>query len=827
MNSVQNTSNKFLFTRPKNRRVESVRVQGQRSGFRVVPESKLASIIKDHVLVTRTLFRYEPLTDGHIRLLAIRRGKVDDPLECDLYSVPIGPKFGAEDAPCYEALSYEWGDGPAIHKIKLRDFTADLTSRPEALNDPKRLRSLVLRSVGVNFFVRENLFQALRHLRHESSRVVVWNDAICINQNDEKEKERQIAIMSDIYTGAYQVSIWLGGASEKTNMAMDYVKDIVKFHTHHDIFQREDAAQKWDALLELMRSRWFSRRWVIQEIALARTAVVLCGTKAVDWNDLADAVSIFKEKIEAVQAGFRDSPRLDKEKLTVIEAMGATVLVNILPHLLRKSEEGDVLEKRVGLDYLVSTLVSFDATDPRDAIYALLAIARDNPQNELKPSEGKSLLDVYTEFIKHCVESSKSLDMIVRHWAPARTTIPAAASKPLEKLRNRSTTLPSWIRQLDESAFGTPEKIFRGRRNADSLVGNPRNTNYNASGSRVAKEVVFGTRPVSSNHDQSGKATRFDGTITVKGLVLGKVTSISPRIISGIIPQEALAMGGWRYSLKEDDLAIDKVPDKLWRTLVGCRDLEGHQPPTWYKRACLYSLQREDNSGDIHTRDLINAADSPEQMVTYLKRVQNVVWNRKVFKGGDGKNELFGLAPRKVENGDLICILYGCSVPVVLREHPEGPPRSDTPDLSSPIDQTSAAQDSKSSAKGRQSNLRTNYSTTRGRTDPRRRSATSASPLSTQQDASYQKAMPPTAAETETRNGESRDQDSSSSRKPTISVSEQSTEVPKPNVNTTSAVPVGPPAEMCYKLIGECYVDGMMDGEAIDLKIKDQFFKLV
>jgi len=119
-----------------------------------------------------------------------------------------------------------------------------------------------------------------------------------------------------------------------------------------------------------------------------------------------------------------------------MEAMGASVLVNALSDLLRKSEEGAILEKSLQLEDLVSTLVSFDVTDPRDTIYALLAIARDNPQNDLKPSQNKSLLEVYTEFIKHCVHKSKSLDMICRYWAPARTTLPPAANKPLEKLKD-------------------------------------------------------------------------------------------------------------------------------------------------------------------------------------------------------------------------------------------------------------------------------------------------------------------------------------------------------------------------------------------------------
>jgi hypothetical protein len=107
----------------------------------------------------------------------------------------------------------------------------------------------------------------------------------------------------------------------------------------------------------------------------------------------------------------------------------------------------------------VSTLVSFEVSDPRDTVFALLAIARDNPLHELKPSQKKGLLDVYSEFIKHCVQTSKSLDMMCRHWAPSRTTPPPAANKLLvfERFKTRKrfchpgfdswTTRPSGFRK--------------------------------------------------------------------------------------------------------------------------------------------------------------------------------------------------------------------------------------------------------------------------------------------------------------------------------------------------------------------------------------------
>jgi hypothetical protein len=59
-----------------------------------------------------------------------------------------------------------------------------------------------------------------------------------------------------------------------------------------------------------------------------------------------------------------------------------------------------------------------------------------------------------------------------------------------------------------------------------------------------------------------------------------------------------------------------------------------------------------------------------EKVVTeYLRRVQSVVWMRVLIRTtiGPSDNNL-GLAPHSVREGDLICIVYGCSVPVVLRK---------------------------------------------------------------------------------------------------------------------------------------------------------------
>lgn len=117
---------------------------------------------------------------------------------------------------------------------------------------------------------------------------------------------------------------------------------------------------------------------------------------------------------------------------------------------------------------------------------------------------------------------------------------------------------------------------------------------------------------------------------------------------------------------------VKQAPDKLWRTLVADRGADGRNPPSLYHRACLHCLVNDTPNGHINTRELL---DKTQEDITrdYLKRVQAVTWNR-VFLEADsqkpGAEKLFGVGPPDTELNDVICILFGCSVPCILREHP-------------------------------------------------------------------------------------------------------------------------------------------------------------
>ena len=124
---------------------------------------------------------YPPLSNptDSLRLLVLLPGYWFQSIRCHLVSTT----FSAN--PQYEALSYAWGA------------------------DPERAFRLISMN-GADVKVSRNLFSALIHLRSRTQPRVLWIDALCINQNDTDEKNKQIPLMLFIYSRAKGVLVWLG-----------------------------------------------------------------------------------------------------------------------------------------------------------------------------------------------------------------------------------------------------------------------------------------------------------------------------------------------------------------------------------------------------------------------------------------------------------------------------------------------------------------------------------------------------------------------------------------------------------------------------------------
>ncbi|KAK8070642.1 hypothetical protein PG997_010845 [Apiospora hydei] len=203
--------------------------------------------------VSPASYNYQLLKPNEIRLALLEPSPHDNgPLSVRLVPTDI------EAPPPYDAISYVWGDDAADTVPILCD-------------------GLFVR-VTKNLHWTLSRAQRRHHHPDSSAYVVVWADALCINQHDDVERGAQVALMGRIYTNARTVLVCMGpelsyaGGSLVASLLSEW--DASAATAGVDI-KVDDV--HWRALGALTRAPWFSRVWVLQEVGLARDPRVIYG----------------------------------------------------------------------------------------------------------------------------------------------------------------------------------------------------------------------------------------------------------------------------------------------------------------------------------------------------------------------------------------------------------------------------------------------------------------------------------------------------------------------------------------------------------------------
>lgn len=538
--------------------------------------------------------------EDHFRLVSLRAGSGASPIEISLVMADV------LDPPEFVALSYVVGREPADASINFR--------RDRWLSQ---------------LYVTATLREAMQQLRLPDTDLLIWIDAISINQDDLEERARQVRMMGQIFRAALGVCIWLGSAADGGEEAMDFIHDILDFEVLEDLVTDDQHQEKWLLLAKLMSRPWFRRRWVVQEIMFARDATVHCGDRVVEWDDFRDAATLFRTKWSDIQRHMNERAITE---LGDAHLLGAIALIEISQSVFRRDAEGNILERLLTTEDLLSLLPMFEASDLLDTVYAILDMANDmRGENAVTINYEQQPAELFRDTVRLIVTSSGSLDIICRPWAPI-------------------SGLPSWITTISKHRY--KRRVNRqqyDRQNGVSLVGMPGNTFYRACG-------VMRATP----ENTSFRAEGDQQVLAVTGIVAGSIIELGDRSMNGNIPQEWMSLAGW-HSIE------DAAPVPFWRTLVANKAFDGNPAPDWYGRACEFAF-RKSTTGDIDTTFLIRSILS-SHVQEFLNRVLDVTWRRKfaVMKEKDSDFLRFALCPPETEFGDAICILYGCSVPVVLR----------------------------------------------------------------------------------------------------------------------------------------------------------------
>jgi hypothetical protein len=173
----------------------------------------------------------------------------------------------------YIALSYTWGQKGVTREIFVN---------------------------GNETRVSRNLEHALRALQDRAGfGTHIWVDSLCIDQESNAERSKEVGRMKIIYKRAVDVWIWLGDSTTATDEAFAFIRDLGPAWTaaaeDFRLALRKTLAKYgpgiWKSFAEVLARDYWYRLWVMQEMSMGTDrAPILCGKNKVEWSHFIDTI---------------------------------------------------------------------------------------------------------------------------------------------------------------------------------------------------------------------------------------------------------------------------------------------------------------------------------------------------------------------------------------------------------------------------------------------------------------------------------------------------------------------------------------------------------
>ncbi|KAF5694003.1 heterokaryon incompatibility 6 OR allele, partial [Fusarium mundagurra] len=558
---------------------------------------------------------YEPLPGpGWFRLLVIEPWCADkDRLKCHLRAVRIDDASGK-----YSALSYCWAQPVcgAVQGLVCNGFDKD---------------------------AGENLRLAMQNIRYSTLPRIVWVDALCINQDDLAERSQQVQMMGDIYKQAVETIIWLGDVFPRgpSLPEFDSICQVVKAWNEslRPSYEARNAKGKlchyepgiakdrsvainvaFDASLvaRVFGCPWFERRWVIQEVALASSAVVKVPGATMQWKWVGLAAGIIRTNHNWLINSYR-MPNLYNAYL-----------------ISRLSTHGPLPPLDLSLLSLLRLTEGFKTAEKLDVVFALLGLL---DRYRKSSSSKSSSVTIRTDY--KLSESKLGKLVAESHMAQSRRPLSflsdavGVAEKPTWSPRwshKKISMLDPWYLNDDAEAFSPAKGLsFKRIQSADSVY-------LKVEGVQLSQ--------VAWQSDRFEPYGDFNSIIADLIQILARCHKGYDIWNASIIPAVARTLCGERdrYGGRAKDL--DHIATefsnfiKAW--LLCC--------PNYFPQ-----LVKKMKSERIFSRRC---------QMAWLDTTEPVCLGRRLFYTTSGH---IGLGPGNMAHDDVICILGGAVMPIVVR----------------------------------------------------------------------------------------------------------------------------------------------------------------
>lgn len=265
----------------------------------------------------------------------------------------------------YEALSYAWGESTSNRSITL-------CGQP-------------------NFKVTDNLYAALVRLRHAQTNRILWVDGLCIDQDNNAERNWQVALMAQTLKAADTVVVWLGDYEPQFEPTASRERE-------REQWLRQSARALGRALYEPL---WSEGAWCIQAAVLATVPPSFqFGSITWSWEVLSEELTHWPW------------PRLPRDALDKLRRLREQVFELERLRIHYSSGIGRERSNTSDLLQFLPSLARREAPDPRDMVYCLLGLVRDEERDLIVPNYEEPPSQCYSKATFALVSSEKNLACI-------------------------------------------------------------------------------------------------------------------------------------------------------------------------------------------------------------------------------------------------------------------------------------------------------------------------------------------------------------------------------------------------------------------------------
>lgn len=536
-------------------------------------------------------FTHQPLANGQNCRFVILKPQTEpssDAIHCQIVHGSL------DNCSVYEALSYTWGTNVQDESVIVLPHSSD------GLQQPQRLG------------VTKNLFQALRRLRQGSERRL-WIDQLCINQIDDAEKLSQVHVMWKIYQRAARTILWLGEEDPISLCGMELCAKMVSLEVS------EECTFNLSQLSPFLELPWFSRLWVIQEVAFSRRPVAMLGFNALPWSAITTICSYIPDEYLNSSS---DSPY---KKI---------LWMNELRDLVQAGRRPDLID-------LLARGRGFGCSLPADRIRAMHGLISHGTQGEAIGRDGK-----YAEFRRLFMALvSMLVELAVDgNWPATLDSITHAGTRN----SNLWPSWPSWVPDwTNERACQRPyHAYFRvTRRKFDAAAGIPMGDADRRKSWYQRKMLLVEGKRVDTVY-QVYEMFEQEAGLMMKVLLLWQLRAAQ----SGRCQVNEHFQHDFGRTIAAD-FFLEEVPEMktefyalYWRCVEIVLMENVSVEPAWLQTS-------------VH-----------QLALSFYTKVLHACKGQRFFVTETG---LLGLGPPETEPGDSVVVLYGAEAPFIIRPQPE------------------------------------------------------------------------------------------------------------------------------------------------------------